>query len=294
MDKVLKSTRYVRITDDTCRICLREMLDKKVLKSFDQSLELPSGNQTLGYVFERCTGYITAYGPQQVCLVCEASLLKFYHFRCEIDQAEETLISALNPTRLEETTCDEIIEEEHQEVEEEDVPERGFEEFEEPEAEEVQPVQQMSIEDYCDQEKLVLIATQDYINVSTICDVCQKNFSTVSHMKQHRKIHFNIKDFQCHYCNREFTTRSQLNAHLKSHTEERNFECDECDKKFKTKKTLAGHKETHMTERTFTCDWCTHACTNKTALRVHIFRQHRPIIPIKKLGPEDQEFEYLK
>lgn len=115
----------------------------------------------------------------------------------------------------------------------------------------------------------------EHIDDKKACNICQKRFSSASHLDQHKKIHLGIKEYQCSECMKWFRTLSQLKVHMHSHWEDRNFECDICRKKFKTKKTLKGHQETHSSAIMFFCEFCPQGYTNKTALRVHKIRRHR-------------------
>jgi len=295
MSKMVKSTRFVRITPDTCRVCLRDMPVKTILKAFDQtSVELDEP-YTLGYMYEVCTGYKAETGPQQICVVCEASLVKLFVFRCEVDNSENLLKNIEFPEEKDTGEIKEIsIQEDNDHFEEGEEFQITSMESQEPtfeagKVEEVQiqeieyePQHQEFIDDSMIEERLEydeepteyqIIPSDE--NDPKRCNMCHKRFSSISHLEQHKKIHLGIKDFQCCECMKWFRTLSQLRVHMQSHYEARNYECEICHKKFKTRKTLKGHEETHSNAISFFCEFCDQGYTNKTALRVHKVRRHR-------------------
>lgn len=327
MNKILKNTRYIRITDDTCRICLRETpMGKKVLRNFQEVQDdLPDEQLTLGQIYEICTGYKPTYGPMQVCIVCEASLKQLFLFRLDVDNSEKALRAFEEPpkvTTMEVIACKtEVQEDDTQEVvkifseedefEEQEVEQEEYEEAEEEEALNVSEIEQevhvemeyqdgeqvefttedpnVMIEERLEEEILTEAANKAARLSSKTCPICEKTFSTATHCEQHKKIHYGIKDFQCSDCSKWFRTLSQLKSHLSSHHDNRIYACESCPKKFKTKKTLKGHEETHSTEIRYFCGFCEQGYTNKTALRVHTLRRHR--------SPKDEpalKHEYVK
>lgn len=318
MPQVLKNIRYVRITDDSCRICLRETpAGKEMIRSFKDQATVMQETKTYGEIFEYCTGYKANHGPLQICVVCAFSLEKFYQFRLEVDNAEALINQDWEFTAKEiqpEATIDdsmEFLEEPTTLVKEEkkDADPLGaqneyldanivelkvnvaddteYEQYAVYQDEEEYPDDEEAqmVEERLDEDALTEIAKQATGSITThmprkgskVCDICDKKFSSASHCEQHKKIHYNIKEFECSHCRKWFRTNSQLNSHMAVHKDERQYECEICQKKFKTKKTLRGHEETHSTDRKFFCTYCEKSYTNKTALRVHTLRRHKNV-----------------
>ena len=77
------------------------------------------------------------------------------------------------------------------------------------------------------------------------CMICEKEFNSKSHLKQHLLIHNGEKSFQCEYCEKKFTRKWSLNTHVKIHTGERALKCEYCEKKFNRKEHLKRHLTIH-------------------------------------------------
>ena len=70
---------------------------------------------------------------------------------------------------------------------------------------------------------------------------------TKQRLKQHMKIHDEIKQYNCDICERRFTTKAQLERHMYTHTGERPHKCDEpgCNAAFSQLIQLNNHKAKH-------------------------------------------------
>jgi len=84
------------------------------------------------------------------------------------------------------------------------------------------------------------------------CDECGKRYKTSTHLKRHKKTHDpsyleqlekREKSFICSYekCKKAFYTQHHLNRHLKQHEKEGDFECQTCLLKFTKKSALRLH-----------------------------------------------------
>jgi uncharacterized Zn-finger protein len=54
-----------------------------------------------------------------------------------------------------------------------------------------------------------------------VCAECNKEFSEISSLRRHMRIHKGVKPFQCLFCSRAFTQGNQLKTHLRIHTGKR-------------------------------------------------------------------------
>ena len=64
------------------------------------------------------------------------------------------------------------------------------------------------------------------------CQICYRKYSAKTSLKQHMRIHDDLKAHKCDVCLKVFPTKSQLKMHYRTHTGEKPFACQMCDKKF--------------------------------------------------------------
>ncbi|CDQ71074.1 unnamed protein product [Oncorhynchus mykiss] len=78
------------------------------------------------------------------------------------------------------------------------------------------------------------------------CSVCQKEFTNLMALKNHRRIHTEPKRYQCLECGKAFRVSTQLICHRRIHTKEKPFSCLLCDKRFSSKSNLRHHQKMHQ------------------------------------------------
>lgn len=86
---------------------------------------------------------------------------------------------------------------------------------------------------------------------SFFCSVCQKEFTNLMALKNHRRIHTEPKRYQCLECGKAFRVSTQLICHRRIHTKEKPFACLLCDKSFSSKSNLRHHQKMHQNTQTF-------------------------------------------
>ena len=107
-----------------------------------------------------------------------------------------------------------------------------------------------------------------------VCDVCEKSFTTASHLERHVRIHINEKPYECDVCEKRFTQSSNLKTHMRIHTNEKPYECDVCDKAFRQLGNLQSHMRIHTNEKPYKCDVCEKRFTTSSSLKTHVRTQH--------------------
>ena len=103
---------------------------------------------------------------------------------------------------------------------------------------------------------------------------CGKSFNLESILKNHVKIHDNIKSFKCEECASTFITISRLKDHMKSHSQVREFICDigDCKFAFKTKRYLTEHIRIHNNDRKYICDY--DGC-QQSFVQMSVYQRHQ-------------------
>ncbi|MBN3309165.1 ZNF91 protein, partial [Amia calva] len=77
------------------------------------------------------------------------------------------------------------------------------------------------------------------------CAACQKEFSNLMALKNHRRIHTEPKRYKCPDCGKAFRVSTQLICHQRVHTKEKPFSCLQCGKSFSSKSNLRHHQKVH-------------------------------------------------
>lgn len=93
-------------------------------------------------------------------------------------------------------------------------------------------------------------------NIKLKCSFCSKEFSTITELKQHKKLSCKSSGLQCNICKKEFKERKRLIGHLKGHMVAKKYRCNVCGKSYPNPSTFRVHMRTHTGERPFKCQIC--------------------------------------
>ena len=106
------------------------------------------------------------------------------------------------------------------------------------------------------------------------CEFCDKEFSSISDVKSHTKIH-QVDSFCCDFCDKQFTLLKYLNNHISNKHKEIfvKHECGTCQKTFTTKGSLIEHEESHM-KTEYKCHHCDIVLKSRRGLENHVKRKH--------------------
>lgn len=88
------------------------------------------------------------------------------------------------------------------------------------------------------------------------CSVCQKEFTNLMALKNHRRIHTEPKRYQCPECGKAFRVSTQLICHRRIHTKEKPFTCPQCSKSFSSKSNLRHHQKMHQSSQAYHSSFC--------------------------------------
>lgn len=80
------------------------------------------------------------------------------------------------------------------------------------------------------------------ISPSTLCDICNKVFTSVGNLKQHKQTHNETRRYICSYCGKGFNLHFNLKDHINEHTGAKPYVCGVCGKAF----GKASHRVAHM------------------------------------------------
>ncbi|KAK2820222.1 hypothetical protein Q5P01_023181 [Channa striata] len=86
---------------------------------------------------------------------------------------------------------------------------------------------------------------------SFFCSICQKEFTNLMALKNHRRIHTEPKRYQCLECGKAFRVSTQLICHRRIHTKEKPFACLLCSKSFSSKSNLRHHQKMHQNTQAY-------------------------------------------
>lgn len=101
------------------------------------------------------------------------------------------------------------------------------------------------------------------------CDICFREFSSVTNCVQHKHYYEYVGNFKCNRCKKRFTTREKLNSHFIIH--HRKGVIKNCNNKYPT----------------LHCNFCDRFYREKIFLQSHLFHMHRQLVCQKNITKTD-------
>ncbi|XP_037952363.1 zinc finger protein 626 [Teleopsis dalmanni] len=103
-----------------------------------------------------------------------------------------------------------------------------------------------------------------------ICDKCEKDFASRSHLKYHLETH-NSESHVCTECSKTFMNQIVLKKHMKLHKSS-SVKCSVCFKIFRNNETLSTHMKLHSDTFSFQCHICQKKYAIKSSLQQHMLK----------------------
>ncbi|MBN3285903.1 ZN420 protein, partial [Polyodon spathula] len=89
------------------------------------------------------------------------------------------------------------------------------------------------------------------------CADCGKNFSCLSQIKIHQRVHTGERPYHCTECRKRFSRLADLKRHHRIHTGEKPYHCKRhCGKRFTQLEHLQSHQRSHTGEKPYHCSEC--------------------------------------
>ncbi|NWY54076.1 ZN652 protein, partial [Chionis minor] len=88
------------------------------------------------------------------------------------------------------------------------------------------------------------------------CEICEKKFYTMAHVRKHMVAHTKDMPFTCETCGKSFKRSMSLKVHSLQHSGEKPFKCEVRSSRFQYKYQLRSHMSIHIGHKQFMCQWC--------------------------------------
>ncbi|XP_064177925.1 zinc finger protein 652-like [Anguilla rostrata] len=95
-----------------------------------------------------------------------------------------------------------------------------------------------------------------YAEKKFACEICEKKFYTMAHVRKHMVAHTKDMPFTCETCGKSFKRSMSLKVHSLQHSGEKPFRCENCAERFQYKYQLRSHMSVHIGHKQFMCQWC--------------------------------------
>lgn len=110
------------------------------------------------------------------------------------------------------------------------------------------------------------------------CVACSSIFVTLEKLKEHEKVHVNLKTAFCELCQKAYSSKAAIRRHLATvHVVEkqRPYQCEICDFAFGCRWHLQDHMRTHTGKRDYACPICRQPFTHSGSMNRHAKEQHK-------------------
>ncbi|RXN10074.1 zinc finger and BTB domain-containing 47-like protein [Labeo rohita] len=118
------------------------------------------------------------------------------------------------------------------------------------------------------------------------CEICEKKFYTMAHVRKHMVAHTKDMPFTCETCGKSFKRSMSLKVHSLQHSGEKPFKCEVssvmrvirrekpyiceiCGKSFTSRPNMKRHRRTHTGEKPYPCDVCGQRFRFSNMLKAH-------------------------
>ncbi|GIY24565.1 hypothetical protein CDAR_102771, partial [Caerostris darwini] len=107
-----------------------------------------------------------------------------------------------------------------------------------------------------------------------VCVDCRKEFSVLSKLKIHMRVHTGERPYECNVCQNTFPYNSNLKDHMRVHTAVKPYSCEICQQTFTQLSSLDHHVAIHSGTKPHHCDYCDFETAQKPSLDKHLETQH--------------------
>ncbi|CAG2058070.1 unnamed protein product [Timema podura] len=117
-------------------------------------------------------------------------------------------------------------------------------------------------------------------NKKFLCQYCNKEFSFISRLNHHRKLHVEEEKQTplCRFCGKKYLNKACLRKHESQHKGAGVFQCRECKEGFESKSDYRQHRlKRHGSEHV--CLRCQRTFSNASNLRIHMNNKHTDHTP---------------
>ncbi|KAJ7400605.1 PR/SET domain 15 [Pitangus sulphuratus] len=104
---------------------------------------------------------------------------------------------------------------------------------------------------------------------SHACEQCGKSFARKDMLKEHMRVHDNIREYLCAECGKGMKTKHALRHHMKLHKGIKEYECKECHRKFAQKVNMLKHYKRHTGIKDFMCELCGKTFSERNTMETH-------------------------
>ncbi|XP_060535874.1 zinc finger protein 675-like [Cylas formicarius] len=111
------------------------------------------------------------------------------------------------------------------------------------------------------------------------CDICSKEFSKLSDMERHTRVHTGEKPCECNICHKRFQQSHNLSKHLLSHLHVKPYQCEICNRKFGRSDVLNRHLLIHSIEKPYKCTICLKGFIRSIQYAHHMTKLHPEAAP---------------